>query len=43
MGCAAGATFKPMLLMNDDDTAMFRRVRKIFENTKNLGEIKFWE
>jgi hypothetical protein len=22
---------------------MFRRVNKIFENTKNLGEMKFWE
>jgi hypothetical protein len=43
MGCAVGATFKSMLLIDDDDAVMFRRVRKVFENTKNLGEIKFWE
>ena len=43
MGSFAGVTFKLMLLTDDDDAAMFRRVRKIFENTKNLGDIKFWE
>jgi hypothetical protein len=43
MGCVVGATFKLMLLMDDDDATMFRRVRKIFKNTKNSGDIKFWE
>jgi hypothetical protein len=43
MGCVAGATFKSILLTYDNEAAMFRRVRKIFENTKNLGEMKFWE
>jgi hypothetical protein len=43
MGCAARATFKSMLLTDNNDATMFRRVRKIFENTKNLGEMKFWE
>jgi hypothetical protein len=43
MGCATGVTFKSMLLTNDNDAAMFRRVKKIFKNTKNLGEMKFWE
>jgi hypothetical protein len=32
-----------MLLTNDNNAVMFRRVRKISENTKNLGEMKFWE
>jgi hypothetical protein len=43
MGSAIRATFKSMLLTDDNDAAMFRRVKKIFENTKNLGEMKFWE
>jgi hypothetical protein len=32
-----------MLLTDNNDVTMFRRVRKIFKNTKNLGEMKFWE
>jgi hypothetical protein len=42
MGSFVGVTFKSMLT-DDDDVTMFRGVRKIFENRKNLGEIKFWE
>jgi hypothetical protein len=40
MGYVTEVTFKSMLLTDDDDATMFRRVNKIFENTKNLGEIK---
>jgi hypothetical protein len=40
MGYVIEVTFKSMLLTDDDDATMFRRVKKIFENTKNLGEIK---
>jgi hypothetical protein len=40
MSYVTEVTFKSMLLTDDDDATMFWRVKKIFENTKNLGEIK---
>ena len=43
MGSTVVATFKSILLTDDNDVAMFRRATKIFENTKNSGEMKFWE
>jgi hypothetical protein len=43
MSCVTEATLKSMLLTDDNDAVMFSRVRKIFENIKNLGEMKFLE
>jgi hypothetical protein len=40
MWCDVGAAFKSMLLIKDNESTILS-IRKIFENTKKLGETKF--
>jgi hypothetical protein len=40
MCCVVEATFKSMLLIKDNESAILG-VMKIFENMKKLGEMKF--